>query len=470
MALDLGKAVSVLVRQGSERVLLVGRLTHLSGSSSVLACTEAASEGITQRVKVTPKGADALAAAASGGELEPIFFIRVAMQSLRPISEEQVGDYSLVPIDTAFASCYANAPTVQSSDSELQTAAEDSSTALRAEIRELRAALARQSRPPGGATSSRAAGSESAVNPFLAAMTWASSRRGGLFANVDQFWKPAEGEDEDDDDELDEMGSPDLPESAQAPRHQSMGWNPPGGGTTVAPKSQARKPRVDSKMDFEQMAMASLAQGGSLDDTLKMLMMSQLLGRRRRSAATSSNEGSDEEDELGLADHSTKKKSGLKAAREMQELKDRITKEPLRLVREFERTARDDLGVVDGMAWTLRDWVEKQSWGKFKSLQRAAHQDVAVYQFLRQNQPKAALAQLVQNLKSKAQAALDSGDWGMAWLLCGLPDPLKRREFIGTESEMAIIAGYEKSLIEVRKKQEEARAALRVGDKAEKEG
>eukprot|EP00930_Biecheleria_cincta_P095042 TRINITY_DN8694_c0_g3_i1.p1 TRINITY_DN8694_c0_g3~~TRINITY_DN8694_c0_g3_i1.p1 ORF type:complete len:499 (-),score=89.49 TRINITY_DN8694_c0_g3_i1:543-2039(-) len=454
MSIDLGRVCSVLVRRGGQRLLLVGRLTHLSGNSAVLACTEAASEGISQRAKLASKGADALRAKDSGAEIDPVFFVRVASQHLRAVPEAGIHEYSLVPLGTALASWYANSPTVESSDSELQTAAEDSTAALRAEIQELKAAMARQAQASGGATSSRPPLTEQSPNPLAALFSGAGvERRLSLFANVDGLWKPTEGDADDDEDELEDFMGPEAAETGSAQRNQGIGWNPPGGGTAAAAPSQQRKTKPRDRLDFQQTAMASQAQGGNLDDALKMLMMAQQLGKKRRGAATSSNGGSNDEDELGLVGQPSRKKAGLKAAREMQELKDRITKEPLRLVREFEETAQEDLGTLDGMAWTLRDWVEKQFWGKFKSLQRAAPQDVAVYQYLRQNQPKAALAQLVQNLKSKPQAALDSGDWGTAWLLCGLPDPPRRREFIGNESEMAIIAGYEKSLIEVRKKQ-----------------
>ena len=112
----------------------------------------------------------------------------------------------------------------------------------------------------------------------------------------------------------------------------------------------------------------------------------------------------------------------------------------------------------------MLDWVQKQGWGKFKSIQRAAIQDIAVYELLRQGNSRSALAQLCQNLKSKAQCALDMGDWGLAWHLCGLEDPLRRKEFAGSEDEMAIIAGFEKSMIEVRRKNEEAKAALKSKD------
>ena len=77
---------------------------------------------------------------------------------------------------------------------------------------------------------------------------------------------------------------------------------------------------------------------------------------------------------------------------------------------------------------------------------------MAVLPALRANCPEEATAQVVQNLKSKLQAAMDGGDWGSAWLLTGLPDPILRPEFAGDEDEVSAIAGYQMAMAELKKR------------------
>ena len=78
--------------------------------------------------------------------------------------------------------------------------------------------------------------------------------------------------------------------------------------------------------------------------------------------------------------------------------------------------------------------------------------DAAAYEFARNGNSEAAAAQLCQNMKSKLQAVLAGGDWQTAWLLTGWEDPLQKREFAGSKTEMAIISNYMSSLSKLRKK------------------
>ena len=117
------------------------------------------------------------------------------------------------------------------------------------------------------------------------------------------------------------------------------------------------------------------------------------------------------------------------------------------------------MGIVPGQAWTLRDFVKKQNWGRFKGLMRCAMMDVAVYELLRAGKADAAAAQTVQNLKAKVQAVLQNGDWSTAWLLTGLPDPLTRKEWAGSKQEMAVVTGYIEALAKLKKKVSQTGAA-----------
>ena len=152
---------------------------------------------------------------------------------------------------------------------------------------------------------------------------------------------------------------------------------------------------------------------------------------------------------------------GLRAVRNLQTMRKRITQDPLAIVKSFEAGVRDELGLVPGQAWTLRQWLETVSWGRYQSLKRAAYMDVALYEHLRGGNLQSGLAQCAQNLKAKVQVILDDEDWSQGWHLTGLPKaPFARREFVGDEDELAIIAAFEKQMIDIRKRQKEMKAAL----------
>ena len=82
--------------------------------------------------------------------------------------------------------------------------------------------------------------------------------------------------------------------------------------------------------------------------------------------------------------------------------------------------------------------------------------DVAVYEYLRNQEPDIAAAQVVQNIKAKMQCVLAQGEWHTAWLLTGLVDPLTRKEFAGTREELAVVSGYVSSLSKLRRQVKEA--------------
>ena len=91
-------------------------------------------------------------------------------------------------------------------------------------------------------------------------------------------------------------------------------------------------------------------------------------------------------------------------------------------------------------------------------------QDVAVYEYLRQGRPDSALCQLVQNLKSKEQTALDNGSWEVSWHLTGLQDRTERSPFAGSHREMAAVASYRKAVKELKLKSQGDRPQLSSGD------
>ncbi|CAE8611036.1 unnamed protein product [Polarella glacialis] len=145
-------------------------------------------------------------------------------------------------------------------------------------------------------------------------------------------------------------------------------------------------------------------------------------------------------------------KGSKKAFKNIHKIKRSIKSRPGRLIKRWETRVREDLGVVEGQPWTVKDWLKQQPWGKRRGLYRGGYQDIVVYELLRQNKPDQACAQLVQNLKSKLQCALADGSWDQVGLLRGLPDPVGNINFAGDAGEMSVILRYTMPLRELKMK------------------
>ena len=278
----------------------------------------------------------------------------------------------------------------------------------------------------------------------------------GLLGRVDEEEEEEEAEDSDDTEE--------------------KPFPPPGGRAKRSRKKQEKKD-VRNEDPLLQLAMQQALTGNSgqgVDlQTILMLKMLQQQGgastkkkkhrkSRRRSPSSSGGSSSDSEDAAGLGGR------GMKAVRSLHKMHDRVLQYPDRIVKEFEKEVVEDLGICAGQSWTLLDWVKKQNFGKFRGMLRCCAMDVAVYELLRNKDYKAATAQVVQNLKAKHQSVLQQGEWGTAWLLTGLPDPINKREFAGSKSEMATISGYVSALAKLKKQVREAEAADKDEDKHDK--
>lgn len=234
-------------------------------------------------------------------------------------------------------------------------------------------------------------------------------------------------------------------------------------------KSRVKKDKADKQdgelqQDFQKVLMQSMAGGASPSDLMPMMMMSMMLNqqsvsgkkkKKRRSQKDDFHGSSSSEDSSG---EDIDRNSGMKSVVTLNRLHRRIHRHPRKIIKEFERELVKDLGVVEGQAWLVKDYLRKQQWGKFKGIQRTAMQDAAVYELIRSGNVESAAAQCIQNLKSKLQSVLSGGDWTTAWLLTGLQDPLSRREFAGSQEEMSIISSYVNNLCKLKKKMKEAGA------------
>ena len=284
-----------------------------------------------------------------------------------------------------------------------------------------------------------------------------STRPKGLaaeLAGLQSLFSKGGGDDDDteDDDE-------DLP-----PRASRSGFLAPGHVGSDQGKGRARTKGKEEEPDFKKMIVAGLSAGQSPSDLMPIMMLSMLLDKGRGSKGRK-DRGRSSRDDLGVLGGSASESSsedesggrGMKAMNTLHRMHRQIKERPRRVCELFEREVIEELGIVKGQAWTLRDYVKKQQWGKFKGIFRTAMMDVAVYERLRANQPDVAAAQVVQNLKAKIQCALQGGEWTSAWLLTGLADPLHRKDFAGAKEEMSVVSGYLDALQKLQKRMKDTK-------------
>eukprot|EP00439_Symbiodinium_sp_Y106_P048804 s4313_g6.t1 len=244
----------------------------------------------------------------------------------------------------------------------------------------------------------------------------------------------------------------------------------PGQSTTRNAKDSKKKKDAKNEIDVKGLLQASLASGaGEAKDLLTVVLLSQLVNQgqrkkgKRRSASSSDPLGGSSSDSSDGGGEGQEAR-GMKAVNGLHKLHAQILRKPKKIYEAFEAEAVKELGVTPGQAWTRRDFVKKQSWGRYKGLYRCAMMDVAVYEHLRAGRHEVATAQVVQNLKAKMQAVLHQGDWDTAWLLTGLPDPLHRKEWAGTKQEMSVVSGYVEAMTKLKKKVREAQGGADAED------
>lgn len=240
------------------------------------------------------------------------------------------------------------------------------------------------------------------------------------------------------------------------------GFLPPGGnGGRQARASKdfgPEKPAASRENLMNRLVEKGLSESQSPSEMLPYLMMTMLMEQqagkkktkdsKRDSWSVLGGSSSDDTD----ADGDLRESSGMKAVVNLNKLRKRIKKHPRRICAEFEREVVEEMGVIEGQSWTMRDWLKRQQWGKFKGISRCAVMDVVAYAMIRNGQVDAGCAQLIQNLKAKVQSVIQGGDWSSAWLLTGIPDPLLKKEFGGSREELAVVSGYINALSKLRKK------------------
>jgi len=306
---------------------------------------------------------------------------------------------------------------------------------------------------------------------------------GGLLrtmGGLDRLWKGEPDDDEEDEDESDD----------EVPNYLTpgVGSRPgrPGGASSSAavPAVLAEGRRTTARPEpavAPQDLIGEMMREGADPGMLPMVMVMQMMQETRREIADLRKGGSSKKAqkkkqlgvqvEAGDTDSGEEpalgSSNGLRAVTELQQMQKRILTKSSRIVREFELDAAKRLGIVEGQAWTLRDWLKTFRFGRYRGMYRCCQMDIQAYEMLRRGDTAAGTAQLVQNLKSKVQMVGQDGDWTAAWLLTGLADPYEEDQGGGTKSEMATIAGYLKEMAKLKKLMKETTGDQKTGEKKE---
>lgn len=278
-----------------------------------------------------------------------------------------------------------------------------------------------------------------------------SARSSGMVEDINQLKMMFQEEEEESEEDSSE---------SDVPRNKKVGRKhlPPGGQSSSSQEpARSRQKSADPQDMLQSFMEKSMAEGKGSSELMPMMMMSMFMDRKskkskrhRRSRRIHGGSSSEE-----TSDSDSSEEKGMKAVNSLLRLQKRIRRHPKKIYLAWEKEIVEDLGIVKGQSWTIRDYLRRQSWGKFKGIYRCAMMDAQAYEYLRAGETEAATAQLAQNMKAKLQSVIQQGDWSSAWLLTGLADPLARREFGGSKEEMSVVADYVNQLSKLRKKVKE---------------
>jgi hypothetical protein len=241
----------------------------------------------------------------------------------------------------------------------------------------------------------------------------------------------------------------------------SEDWLLPGGGRGKQKAKEVKPAAAAAAAPPADPAAALLNQplgaGGGADVNLmvqvEMIKTLKALVKDRRRGGGSSDDTDAEKDNSDSAAEDELMKSSAKAFRNQHKLRRRIRCDSDRLVKEFLKQAREELGVVRGQAWTLLDWAKRQKMSRSKGLLRSMVILIAVLEKSLSGKEAEARALAVQGIKATLQVSLHGGSWDRgAWLLTGLADPVEEKTFAGTPGEMAAVASYMKAVEQLKVK------------------
>ncbi len=180
------------------------------------------------------------------------------------------------------------------------------------------------------------------------------------------------------------------------------------------------------------------------------LLQRQLV--RQRDAESSSS------DEFGLFTSDGKGDSGghqssklTRGINNLRKIRRQVRGDPDAVIRRFERRVRRELGVSRGQVWSIRDFLRRIHWGRFRSSQRIAYALAESYELQRTGNTSASAAQTLQNLKAVLLSVRHNGNMSVAQALTGLPDPCQDLEAGAEPEELALVAGFLESQAQLQR-------------------
>lgn len=240
-------------------------------------------------------------------------------------------------------------------------------------------------------------------------------------------------------------------------------------------KKDSRARASNSQLAEEAVLQAAAGSGNPLHGLLALQLAQSLKndkkgkGGRKPKARSSRSSGSSSESSSDQGDKTLRGHS--RAVHNYQKSKKKMFQDPVRHVRRFVRGMEDELGAKD-RPFRVVDYNRRIHWGKQRNLQRCHYLVSVVMEELLREEPERAALRCALTLQALHQAALDGGDWQIAWLLTHVEDPFEKRLFGGTPESLQHVTGYLRSMGELAKATENLRRkGFTKGDRedAEKE-
>ena len=206
-----------------------------------------------------------------------------------------------------------------------------------------------------------------------------------------------------------------------------------------------------AQTSYEDELMMRLVKGGGQIDpqALASLEMLKLIREMREDERRRRMEETDDSDLFSPS----RSASGLgRAIAGMTRHRARIKEYPRKVIDEFRQDSMLELNVRPGESWAFPDLAKRISWGHFQGLQRCYILFANILELLEQGQPLQAQALTVQSMKATHQCVLNNGNWKLGWPLTGIQDPLTRRKFAGSATELELMANFVQAEEEVEKK------------------
>ena len=226
---------------------------------------------------------------------------------------------------------------------------------------------------------------------------------------------------------------------------------------TAARSSSSSKKGEDNLPDFTKLVSA---QGAKVDvNTLLTLeLVKTLKGKhdkktKKRSRDTSSSGSSETRQSRSSSSRGSvpRARGHAKAVADYDKAWRRMKRRPMKVVSKYVKELEREIGAEDGLPYKLCDYGRRIAWNKQRSLQRAHYMISSILELLLKKKVEQAALLAVLCLRSLHQAALDHGDWTVAWMITHLPDVFGKKTFGGDAEDLQHVTAYLKSMQELDK-------------------